>query len=131
MAREGRAPLGMNVADEVNIFGQVAQHALAAVGTIASDDDGVVGKPGRRQFDEFDGQFRARAMIGIDLGHFGLGLALLAFRESLAIAIEPRATGRAKTLVGAQNGLTMRMQRTTQSCPQLTRGLARLEMSGS
>ena len=41
------------------------------------------------------------------------------------------ATGKAKTLVGAQNGWTMRMQRTTQSCPQLTSGFLRLEMSGS
>ena len=38
---------------------------------------------------------------------------------------------KAKTLVGAQNGWTMTMQRTTQSCPQLTSGFLRLEMRGS
>ena len=58
-------PLGMDVADEVNVLGQVGEHALAAVGAIAGDDeDLVVGEPGRRQFDEFDGQFRAGAMVG-------------------------------------------------------------------
>ena len=41
------------------------------------------------------------------------------------------ATGKAKTLVGAQKGRTMIRQRTTQSCPQLTRDLVRLEMRGS
>ena len=41
------------------------------------------------------------------------------------------AMGKAKTLVGAQKGWTMIRQSTTQSCPQLVRGLARLEMSGS
>ena len=35
------------------------------------------------------------------------------------------AMGKAKTLVGAQKGWTMTRQRTTQSCPQLTRDLAR------
>ena len=39
--------------------------------------------------------------------------------------------GKAKTLWGAQKGWTMIKQRTTQSCPQLTRDLARLEMRGS
>ena len=39
--------------------------------------------------------------------------------------------GKAKTLVGAQNGLTMMMHKTTQLWPQLTSGLARLEMRGS
>src|SRR5437870_13578319 len=41
------------------------------------------------------------------------------------------AMGKAKTLVGAQKGWTMIRQSTTQSCPQLTRGLDRLEISGS
>ena len=39
--------------------------------------------------------------------------------------------GKANTLVGAQKGWTMRRDKTTQSCPQLTSGLALLEMSGS
>ena len=65
----------MDMADEVNVLGQVGQHALAAVGAIAGDDDGVVGEPGRRQFDEFDGQFRAGAMVGSRLV-LGLALAL-------------------------------------------------------
>ena len=41
------------------------------------------------------------------------------------------AMGKAKTLVGAQKGPMTTRHRTTQSCPQLTRDLARLEMSGS
>ena len=39
--------------------------------------------------------------------------------------------GKAKTLVGAQKGWTRIRQSTTQSCPQLTRDFARLEISGS
>jgi hypothetical protein len=41
------------------------------------------------------------------------------------------AMGKANTLVGAQKGWTTIRQRTTQSCPQLTRALDRLEISGS
>jgi len=65
----------------------VREHALAAVGAIAGDDEGVVGEPGRRQFDEFDGEFRAGAMVGIGLLG-ALGVALLPFREPLAVAVE-------------------------------------------
>jgi len=90
----------MDVADEVNIFGQVAEHALAAVGAIAGDNDGVVGKPGRRQFDEFDGPFRAGAMAGVNLGLFGFGLALLPFREPLSVAVEPHGHGQGEDLGG-------------------------------
>jgi hypothetical protein len=88
----------MDVADEVNVFGQVTEHTLAAVGTIAGDDDRVVGEPGRRQFDEFDGQFRAGAMAGIGLGLFGIGLALLPFREPLAVAVKPCDDGEGEDL---------------------------------
>jgi len=63
----------MDVADEVDVLGQVGEHALAAIGAIAGDDEGVVGEPGRRQFDEFDGEFRAGAMVGIGLGFLALG----------------------------------------------------------
>ncbi len=49
-----KRPLGMDMADEVDVLGQVSQHTLAAVGTVAGDDEGVVGKPARRQLDEFD-----------------------------------------------------------------------------
>ena len=79
----------MDAADEMDVFGQLQQDALAAVGAVAGDDDFVVGEPGRGQFDEFDGQLRAGAMVGIGLGLFGFGSALLAFREPLAIAVEP------------------------------------------
>ena len=41
------------------------------------------------------------------------------------------AIGKAKTLVGAHQGWMMMRQSTTQSCPQLTRALDRLEIRGS
>ncbi len=95
----------MDVADEVHVVGQVAEHALAAVGAIAGDDDGVVGEPGRRQFDEFDGQFRASPVVGVGLGLGGFGLALLPFREPLAIAVEPRGAIRNNRCLGETSPL--------------------------
>ena len=91
----------MDAADEVDVLGQVTEHALAAVGTIAGDDDEVVGEPGRRQFDEFQGQFRASAMVGIGLGFLGLGLAFLPFGEPLMVAVEPGGHGQGEDLGGS------------------------------
>ena len=91
---------GMDTADEMNILGQLGEHALAAVGAVAGDDESVVGKPGRRQFDEFDGQFRPGAMVRIGLGGGGFGPTLLSFRQPLAIAIEPRGDGEGEDLGG-------------------------------
>jgi hypothetical protein len=39
-------------------------------------------------------------MIGVGLGFLGFGLALLPFRESLAVAVEPRGHGQGKDLGG-------------------------------
>ncbi len=95
----------MDVADQVNVLGQVPQHALTAVGAIAGDDDGVVGEPGGRQFDEFDRQFRACAMVGIGFGLLGFGLRLLAFGEPLSIAIESCRHGQGEDLGGGPEGI--------------------------
>jgi hypothetical protein len=81
----------------------VGEHALAAVGAIAGDDDGVVGKPSRRQVDEFGGQFRTGPMVGIGLGFLGLGLALLPFGESLSIAVQPSGHGQREDFGGGRD----------------------------
>ncbi len=90
--------LGVDTADEVDVGGQVRQDALAARGAVAGDDDFIVGEPRGDQLDEFEGQFRPRAMIRIVLGSGRLVPPLLLLLLS---------------------------------CPQLTRDLERLEMSGS
>ena len=58
----------MDMADEVNVGRQMTEDALAAVGAVAGDDDLVVGEPPGGQVDQFQGQFRSGAMIGIVLG---------------------------------------------------------------
>ena len=67
--------LGMDVADEMDIGGQVRQDAPTAVGAVAEQEDLIVGEPAGRQEDEFQGQFRSGAMIGIGLA-LALALAL-------------------------------------------------------
>ena len=59
------------MADEMDVGGQMRENALAAVGTVAGDDDLIVGEPLGRQDDEFQGQFRSGAMIRIVLGFGG------------------------------------------------------------
>ena len=44
--RSIESAFGMDMADEVDVGGQVGQDALAAVGAVAGDEDLVVGKPG-------------------------------------------------------------------------------------
>ena len=114
------------------------QDASTTIGAVTEHDDLIVGEPAGHQLDEFQGQFRSGAMIGIGLG-FGLDLGC---RDDFPLLFFPlvspwrlmysrAAMGKAKTLVGAQKGWTTIRQRTTQSCPQLTRALDRLEISGS
>ena len=95
--------------------------------------------------DESQGQFRPGAMIGIRLGlAVALAFFALPFLDWAAFPLpffplvspwrlmySRAAIGKANTLVGAQKGWTTIRQRTTQSCPQLTRALGRLEISGS
>ena len=59
--------LGMNMADEVNVSRQMRENALASVGAVAGEDDLVVGVPLSHQLNEFEGQLRSSAMIGIGL----------------------------------------------------------------
>ena len=142
-----RAPPWDGPADEMNIGGQVRQDASTAIGAVTEHDDLIVGEPPGHQMDEFQGQFRSGAMIGIGLAWLwpwpwlGFGrafLALAAFPLLFFPLVSPwrlmysrAAMGKAKTLVGAQKGWTTIRQSTTQSCPQLTRALDRLEISGS
>ena len=53
------------MADEVNVGGEVGQDALAAVSAVAANEDLVVRKPFSDQVDQFAGQFRTSAMVGI------------------------------------------------------------------
>ena len=62
----------MDVADEVNVVREMGQDALAAVSTIAADQDLVLRKPSSDQGNQLNGQFGTGAMMGIGLG-FGLG----------------------------------------------------------
>src|SRR5207253_1474262 len=59
--------LGMDMADEMNVRGEVRKNALTAVGAVTEDDDLIVGEPSGREMDEFEGQSRSRAMLGISL----------------------------------------------------------------
>ena len=76
-------------------------------------------------------------MIRIVLGFGGFLLPLFPLRilfplgQPLAVAVQGMAMGKAKTLDRAQGGKATIRVSTTQSCPQLTRDLARLEMRGS
>ena len=63
--RSVQGAFGMDMADEVDVAGQVRQHALAAVGAVAGDEDVVVGKPGGDQGNQLDGQLGSGAMVGI------------------------------------------------------------------
>src|SRR4051812_11470351 len=76
--------------------------------------------------------------LGSDLGRDAFFAGFFPFFAGVFPLVRPwrflyrrKAMGRAKTLVGAQDGWTTIRQRTTQSCPQLTNDLARLEISGS
>ena len=75
------------MADEVNVRRQMREDALAPVGTVAGEDDLVVGIPLSHQLDEFEGQLGSSAMIGIGLG--GFAPTLLPLGESLSIAVQP------------------------------------------
>ena len=82
-----QSAFGMDVTDEMNVVWQVRQNALATIGAVAGDDDGIAGKPGGGQVKQLDGQLRPGAMIAFGLG--GLGVFLLALGQALAVAIEP------------------------------------------
>ena len=77
----------MNMADEVNVGGQMRENAVAPVGTVTGEDDLVVGVPLSHQLNEFEGQLGSSAMIGIGLG--GFAPPLLPLGESLTIAVKP------------------------------------------
>ena len=119
------------MADEMSLGGQVRENALTAVGAIAGDDDLVVWEPLGHQLGQFEGEFRSGAMIGILFEFGGLPFALLPLCEPLAVAVQTHGYGQSKDFGGTQNGFSMIRQSTTQSCPQLTRALDLLEMSGS
>ena len=68
----------MDTADEMDIGGQMRQDAPTAIGAVTEHEDLVVGEPAGHQMDEFQGQFRSGAMIGIPalaLGSVALALA--------------------------------------------------------
>jgi len=79
--------LGMDMADEMNIGGQMRENALTAVGAVAGDEDLLVGEPLGHHDDEFQGQFRSSAMIRIVLGFGGFLLALFPLRIRKASAV--------------------------------------------
>ena len=60
--------VGMDMADEVSIGRQVRQNTLAALGTVAADQDVIVGKPLGHKMDQFESQFRPCAMVWIVFG---------------------------------------------------------------
>ena len=79
----------MDMADEMDVGRKLRQHAFAAVGAVASDEDVALGKPGGGQGNQLDGQLGASAMIGRSFGLLGfLGVLFLAFGESLPIAVK-------------------------------------------
>src|SRR6478736_7464657 len=95
----------MDMADEVDVGGQVRQDALAAVGAISRDHDLVVGKPGGDQGNEFDGQLRAGAVVGGRFGSNLLGLVFLAFGQALAVAIQAHGNGQGEDLGRGPEGV--------------------------
>ena len=110
----------MDAADEMDIGGQVRQDASTAIGAVTEHDDLVIGEPPGRQVDEFQGQFRSGAMIGIalalavalawvrPLAFPGLGrfpLALLPLGEPLAVDVQPGGDGQGEDLGGRPEGV--------------------------
>ena len=123
--RRVQGPLGVDVADQIDVGRQVPQHALAAVGAVAADQDLPLGKPGGEQPDQLHGQFGPGAMVGDRAGPSG---PCVPWSVLGGCGTGGTATGRHQTLVGAQDGQRTIRHKTTQSCPQLTRALARLEI---
>ena len=119
------------MADEMNVGRQMRKNAFAPVSAVAGEDDLVVGVPLGHQPDEFEGQLGSSAMIGLGFGLEDLPRLFFPLVSPCRLRYSRTAIGKAKTFVGAQNGLTMIKQSATQSCPQLTRDLARLEIRGS
>ena len=74
----------LDMADEVNVGGQMRENAVAPVGAVTGKDDLVVGVPLSHQLNELEGQLRSSAMIGIGLR--GFAWSLLPLSESLTIA---------------------------------------------
>ena len=91
------------MADEVNVGGQMRENALAPVGTVAGEDDLVVGVPLGHQLNEFEGQLGSSAMIGIGLG--GFAPPLLPLGESLTIAVQPHGDRQGEDFRGRPEGL--------------------------
>jgi hypothetical protein len=120
--------LGMHMADEVDILRQLLQDALAAVSAVARNQQFSLGKPACHKANQLHGQFRSGAMIGV--GQAWL-FPLQPLVKPWRLRYSRKAIGRLHTLVGAQNGQQTINLSTTQSCPQLVSGLARLEISGS
>ena len=81
------------------------QHALAAVGAVAGDEDLVVGKPGGDQGNQLDRKLGPGAMVGVGLGFAGLGLVLFAFGEALPVAIQPHDDGQSEDFGGGPEGV--------------------------
>ena len=98
------------MADEMDVGGQMREDALTAVGAVAGDDDLIVGEPLGHQVDEFQGQFRSGAMIGIVLGFGGFLLALFPLRilfplgQPLAVAVQADGDGQGEDFGGCPGG---------------------------
>ena len=129
--------VGRDPADEMDVGGEMRQDALTTISTVTEHDDLIVGEPAHHQADEFQGQFRSGAVVGIGLG-FRLDpapgrfpLAFLPLGEPLAVDVQPAGDRQGEDLGGRHQGWMMMRQSTTQSCPQLTRALDRLEIRGS
>jgi len=87
-----QSALGMHVTDEAHVARQVPQHALPAVGTVATDHDLPIRKPRRHQANQLQGQLGAGAVTRRPAGFLGFVVRrafLLALGETLAIAIQP------------------------------------------
>ena len=74
----------MNVADEVDVGGQVPQHALAAVGAVAADDELPVREPGGHHGQHLAEQLGPGAVVGVGRPL----LALAALGQPLAVAVQ-------------------------------------------
>ena len=111
------------MADEVNVGRQMGENAFASVGAVAGENDLVVGVPLGHQLDEFEGQLRPSAVVGIGLG--GFAATLLTLCESLSVAVQPHGDRQGKDFRRhAERSDDDQAGSTTQSCPQLTRDLA-------
>ena len=89
---------------QVNVVGKLGQDALAAVSAVAADEDVIVGKPVETKVISSTASSGRVRWLGSALGLAVLVLAFLPLVSPWRLRYSRMETGKAKTLVGAQNG---------------------------